>query len=429
MHEAFISGGCPHCGELSDGNACEACGRPNVCTDLVRPKAFESGRLPVTKQSTRLVFRLSKLQKRLEEYIKSSEMSAHTMAMSLALLEDGLPDISVSHPTSWGLPVAACGVEDHILYVWFEMAFGYLWGASHLSCAYGEDAWARAASVYEGRLRIAHCYGFDNSWYHTVLFPAVYLALGLTPPRVHVVNELLDLDGAKFSTSRGHLIWGRTLRCVLPPDLARYALLRNRPEGVRSNFTLSSVEDQLQHLFNDTLPGWLEAFSKQVATFEYRMPEPGSWIGEHQRYHARLQMQATQLSQAMQPESASPRHIAQLFEEIALDGERFQRAQSYFFDGRVDGENYRRSAVALGAAGLRLLTVAARVVTPELGKYLTKWLDLETIFPQPMNAEFLAVGHTVVVGSCPLPSLCPDNLAERIDSMATSLQDQEELCQ
>lgn len=414
LHEAFISGACPHCGESSDGNACEACGRPNLCIDLGAARAYGSERPPIAGESRRLVFRLSRLQAQLDEYVKSSEMSARSLAMSLAMLEDGLPDIPITHPTAWGLPVSALGVENHILYVWFEMAFGYLWGAAALPCAQGENVWARAASVYDGSTRIAHCYGFDNSWYHTLLFPAVYLALGLTPPKVHIVNELLDLDGEKFSTSRRHLIWGKALRQTLSSDLARFALLTNRPEGVRANFKLPDIERRLQDIFGDALPAWFAAFAAQAAAFEDRLPESGAWTGEHQRYHAQLHHQAAELRQAMACGTGSPRQIAQLFSDIATDGARFQRAQTHFFDGRASAGNLRRTAVALGAAGLRVLASAALVVTPELGEDLVEWLALQTNFADGVSADFLPAGHTILPGNQPVPLICPDRLEERV---------------
>jgi len=421
LHEAFISGGCPHCGESSDGNACEACGRPNSCTDLNHAQAYGSAHPPVVGQVTRLVFRLSRLQERLENYVKSSEMSSHTLTMSLSMLEDGLRDIPVTHPTGWGLPVSACGVEGQILYVWFEMAFGYLWGASQLPCADGANHWARATSVYNGNVRVAHCYGFDNSWYHTILFPAVYLALGLTPPQVHFVNELLDLDGAKFSTSREHLIWGRDLRAVLPSDLARYALLRNRPEGMRSNFDLNDIEKQLKQVFSIALPEWIEEFSRQVAYMGDRLPELGAWIGEHRHYYVKLQTQAAQLRHITAPESASPRRIAQLFEEIVLDGVRFQREQAHLFEGRDGLSNYRRTAVALGAAGLRLLCMVAQIITPKLGNDLAEWLDLEQPFADGIDIRFLDDGHMILPGSRPTQSIFLDRLKERVADAMNSL--------
>ena len=42
LFEAYVAGRCPHCGASSGGNACEACGRPNDCVDLIEPRCHDS---------------------------------------------------------------------------------------------------------------------------------------------------------------------------------------------------------------------------------------------------------------------------------------------------------------------------------------------------------------------------------------------------
>ena len=70
LHEALVTGRCPHCGEGSDGNACEACGRPNACVDLADAVATVSGEPIAVAPVERLHFRLSALAAELETYVK-----------------------------------------------------------------------------------------------------------------------------------------------------------------------------------------------------------------------------------------------------------------------------------------------------------------------------------------------------------------------
>jgi methionyl-tRNA synthetase len=216
LHEAYVSGECPHCYEQSDGNACEACGHPNECVDLINPINKLTGDPIEVYDCTRLYFKLSAFAEELGQYIKTADMPAHVATLSLEMIADGLPDICISHPSDWGIPFDLSGYEDHRIYVWFEMAFGYLWGASNIENTSPKNAMSAARAIYDGDTNIVHCYGFDTAYYHTLLFPAIHIALGLTPARTHIVNELLDLDGEKFSTSRRHLIWGRDYAASLP---------------------------------------------------------------------------------------------------------------------------------------------------------------------------------------------------------------------
>src|SRR5258706_1715428 len=56
LHEAYVRGTCPHCGADSDGNACEACGRPNQCVDLINPVDKRTGGKVRVVQIERLFF-------------------------------------------------------------------------------------------------------------------------------------------------------------------------------------------------------------------------------------------------------------------------------------------------------------------------------------------------------------------------------------
>lgn len=417
LHEAYLSGNCPACGLPSDGNACEACGRTIGPIDLKNPHSYLSSGKIVQADCTQLVFCLSNFQDELSNYVKSSELSSRSLTLSLDLLERGLTDLPISHPTSWGLPISARGVDNHVLYVWFEMAFGYLWGAAQLPCATGDTAWNRAASVYNSDIQIVHCYGFDNSWYHTLLFPAVYMALGFEPPKYHVVNELLDLEGKKFSTSRGHLINGSDLHAAVGTDYARYALLRNRPEGTRSDFDANLVGDQLDSVFGVAIPTWIDAFSAQVQSTDNKVPEPGAWLGEHQRFYKRLQFLASELRHASHPSSASPRSIARIFEDLALQGAHFQSVQSHLFENAEIAGNYRRSAIAIGAVGLRLLCAGAKIVTPNLGANLANWLHLEMAPSEGFNFNFLEPNHPISKDKLQLETLNRDHLHELVANL------------
>jgi len=377
LHEAFLSGACPHCGESSDGNACEACGRPNTCTDLKGATAKLSGSPIHAAMVERLYFRLSAFAEALAQYVKTANMPAHVGALSLDMIEDGLPDICISHPGPWGMDLAMEGFEGHNVYVWFEMAFGYLWGAAGQPEASVQEIFAAAAAVYDGQTDIVHCYGFDNAYYHTLLFPAVHMALGLSPARTHVVNELLDLDGQKFSTSRRHLIWGRDFVQTVPRDYARFAVMLNRPEAVRENFVVEKVREDLDELFARQLAAWIKRFAARLAVRENQLPEPGAWLADHRQFHRWLMAQAGILDASEKLETFSPRRIAQVIREVIIEGNRFSAGQAHLLNStRANSGNYARTAVALEALALALLARSCYTIMPDLSHALSVALDL-----------------------------------------------------
>jgi methionyl-tRNA synthetase len=60
-------------------------------------------------------------------------------------------------------------------------------------------------------------------------------------PSANVVNEFYELSGEKFSTSRGHLVWGADLLAEVPRDLVRFYLALTGPEFQRTNFDRAAM--------------------------------------------------------------------------------------------------------------------------------------------------------------------------------------------
>ena len=101
--EAFVKGGCPHCGASSGGNACEACGRPNHCGDLVDPHCVVCGAAGELRDIERLFFPLERLEDELLGFWSEVRMPPHLRALCEAMLADGLPEIAVTQPGDWGI--------------------------------------------------------------------------------------------------------------------------------------------------------------------------------------------------------------------------------------------------------------------------------------------------------------------------------------
>lgn len=408
LHEAYISGECPSCGAGSDGNACEACGRPNSCTDLVNARDRENNTEIRIKDTERLYFRLSAFEQQLSQYVKTASMPASVAALSLGMIEDGLPDICISHPGPWGMNHDIPGFEDHKIYVWFEMAFGYLWGAAGCPDVVPEHVMALARAAYDGATDIFHCYGFDNAYYHTLLFPAVHMALGLSPAGTHVVNQLLDLDGEKFSTSRRHLIWGRDFAAALPQDYARFALMLNRPEDVRENFVLADVQNELDRLFADTLAGWLDRFTARLSSRQNILPEPGAWLADQTAFHNFL---LVQFETARDQTAFSPRRMARILREIIVEADRFSRGQAPLLDAAQSGTgNYARTALALEALALSVLAQVSSALMPGLSASLSAMLGTQ----HTDGCGFLPAGQVLRSDQRPELPRTPADLAERI---------------
>ncbi|HKN96321.1 MAG TPA: class I tRNA ligase family protein [Pseudonocardiaceae bacterium] len=67
-------------------------------------------------------------------------------------------------------------------------------------------------------------------------------------PDLNVCNEFYELAGAKFSTSRNHLVLGVDLLDRVPRDLVRFHLCHTAPECQRTNFTESELRERTGRL-------------------------------------------------------------------------------------------------------------------------------------------------------------------------------------
>lgn len=244
-YEAYVTGECPHCGAQSCGNACESCGRPNDCGDLKSPRCTICLSECETRLCERLYFPLSRHVDTLRLFVSDARMSGHLRALSESMIAIGLPEIAVSHPAEWGIDVPIDKFKSHRIYVWFEMAAGYL-------AAGGSE---HTVGAWHTRRRVIQFLGIDNGYFHSLLFPAIMRAFDVHVPlpTAFVTNEFYRLDGLKFSTSRNHAIWLSEALERVPADHLRLYLSWDRPAVSQTNFRW---EHFYARVHGELLPRW-----------------------------------------------------------------------------------------------------------------------------------------------------------------------------
>jgi len=403
LHEGYIKGGCPHCGSSSDGNACEQCGRPNDCIDLRNPQPTLVGVKLGRRTIKKLYFKMSAVQEQLTDLVERSNMSARARALSVAMLAEGLPDICVSHQSDWGIPVDISGFEDQVVYVWFEMAAGYL----------AADRQANKAHPYfsDHEARIVHFYGFDNTYYHTLLFPAIYLALGahLNIAQDHVINELLFLRGEKFSTSRRHLIWGNKLLSHVSADYMRWGLSRSRPELKNENFDLDRFISDTNTFFAERLSDWLtNSFKHLKEKMHAMLPEPGAWSQQHTAFFDQVKQLAASGEAAYQVSSFSPQTATRRLEEIATLASEFFGTQCHH-EVHPRLHDYHRTTVALNFWAIAVFARLAAPIIPVMSQQILKALRLEEAWATDGVDGFIKHQHALNVSDLPqFPRIAPE---------------------
>ncbi|MEV3991475.1 class I tRNA ligase family protein [Streptomyces sp. NPDC049837] len=396
LYEVDVKGLCPGCGSGTGGNICEECGEPNTVVDLGQPVSGVSDAAPRRAPAARWSLPLHAFRDRVAAHHRLGRVPARVRELADRLFRRDRLDIPVSHPSDWGVPPAEGDVDGQVIWVWPEMSYGFLHGIQSLGARLGED-W-RAAEPHQD-WKIVHFFGYDNSFYHGVLYPTLYqLAFpGWNPDIDYHVNEFYTLEGAKFSTSRRHAIWGKEILGPDSVDAVRYFLSRTRPEGRRTDFTRAAYESVLDETLIGTWQSWLTDLGARVAKhYDGTAPDAGNWTPEHTAFLARLGARLDAVTGALRSDGFSLNQAAAELDGIVEDTVRFSHQEGRLAE--VAGwESETRTAIALELAAARLLAHAAAPVMPRFAGRLAAALGMPEPTAWPRAVELVAPGSAITL--------------------------------
>ena len=169
----------------------------------------------------------------------------------LRLLEDA-PDVSVSRPTSqltWGIPVP--GDDSQVMYVWIDALSNYLTVLGYPDADISE--WWPALAQFVGK---------DILRFHTIIWPAMLLGLGLPLPRTIVSHGFVLADGQKMSKSIGNVVDPAEVIEKHGVEAFRYYFLRHVDTFADSDFTWEKFENA----YNNELANDLGNLVQRLAT-------------------------------------------------------------------------------------------------------------------------------------------------------------------
>ncbi|MDH6575017.1 class I tRNA ligase family protein [Kitasatospora sp. MAP5-34] len=372
LFEAHLTGKCPHCGAASDGNSCENCALPNQCTDLVDPLCNACGGTPVERPVQRLVFPLSEYADQLRAFHAATDMSPQLEALCADMIERGLPDIPVSHPTDWGIEMPVPGFEDQRIYVWAEMMPGYFAELAEALHGAGQAPESWRTVWNDPDTEIVQFFGFDNGYFHALLQPALLMAYdpSYRLPRALVTNEFYQLGTSKFSTSRRHAIWANDLLAAVPADAARFVLSHDRPENERTSFSWARFHELVDTELAGTWQHWLTGlFSRIEAQADGLVPQASEASRSQAQFLRLLDRIAEDCLLAYSAASFSPRRATRILCELVRCAQDFAAGQT-----RTREAGSTTTALAYEAAAARTLAQLAYPVMPEFAERL--WTSL-----------------------------------------------------
>jgi len=373
LFEAHVTGICPHCGAHSDGSSCETCAQPNQCIDLLDATCKRCGNPAQRRPAKRLFFPLAPYDRRLGEHLARASMGSHLAALWDTMLGQGLPEIPITHPADWGLPVPVPGFDGQRLYAWFEMAPGYLSATEEMLAGVGRgggwEDWWRSDDA-----EVVQFFGYDNGYFHTILFTAELIAYDpeIRLPAAFVTNEFYRLEGDKFSTSRSHAIWGKEALDHLPADVLRWYLCRDRPETEQTNFRLREFREAAARHLAGLWEPWLLRLARRVRNdYDGFAPASAAPAASQAPFVAELRQLVLAATRAYQEDGFSPRRVVAACDGLVRAASDFAAAEAFW---RPEAVDRRRTAVALELAAAATLAVLVSPIMPGFGARL--WSEL-----------------------------------------------------
>jgi methionyl-tRNA synthetase len=246
--------------------------------------------------------------------------------------------------------VPVSGFADQRIYVWFEMAPGYLLEYDGSGAAPGRGP--------------VQFFGFDNGYFHAILFPALFMAVDPKIPLAtsFIVNEFYRLDGRKFSTSRRHAVWAIDALRDAGSDALRFHVLADRPVGRETNFKADDLKIARQYL-RTRWNGWLERLSAAVRSecnggAPIERPAGPDW----ELLAARLRHTAAELRDAYSAEGFDTRRAVFLLDETVRLAEDYGYVQAHRRSGPAGVSDYRAALTAQLAVASALAAWAAPIL-------------------------------------------------------------------
>ncbi|MFI3141269.1 MAG: methionine--tRNA ligase [Clostridia bacterium] len=232
-----------------EGLYCTPCESFWTESQLVDGKCPDCAREVQKAKEEAYFLKLSKYQKRLEEYIEQNDSFIYPESRKKEMLNNfikpGLNDLCVSRTSfKWGVPVDFD--DKHVVYVWLDALSNYI-------TALGYDPDGSSENFKKYWPADVHIIGKDIVRFHTIYWPIMLMALDIELPKQVYGHPWLLFGVDKMSKSRGNVIYADDLAKLIGVDAVRYYLLSEMPHANDGSISYETIIERFNSDLANTL--------------------------------------------------------------------------------------------------------------------------------------------------------------------------------
>ena len=253
IFEKLIQSGDIYLGSYS-GKYCLSCEQYYDESEILEGDVCPVHKRPLTEvHEETYFFKLSRYQDALLKFYeeKPDFLSPKYRANEIInFVKGGLRDLSVTRTkVKWGVPVPSN--PAHTVYVWFDALINYV-SAAGLGTVLCQDK-----AEHEAQLKQIKAEKFEDLWpadlhlvgkeifrFHSVIWPAMLMALGLPLHKKVFAHGWWTVEGEKMSKSLGNIVDPAAVAAKYGVDPLRAFLFREVPFGQDGDFSMESFKNR-----------------------------------------------------------------------------------------------------------------------------------------------------------------------------------------
>ncbi len=250
------------------GLYCRGCEAYFTEKDLIDGKCPEHQTAPNWIEQECYFFKLSKYKDKVLALLNNKSFvipEGKRKEMIKRVQEEGMKDLCITrYQATWGIPVPFD--QQHMIYVWGEALCNYVSALGYPNGDLYTKFWKNG--------KVIHVIGKGINWFHSVIWPAMLLALDVKMPESIVVHGYLTVNGQKMSKSLGTTIDPLDYIKKYGVDAVRYYLMREIPFGHDGDFSETALKARLNNELADDLGNLVSRTLAMVEKyFEGKIPD------------------------------------------------------------------------------------------------------------------------------------------------------------